>query len=263
MGQYYKVVFKREQDAKPIVNDRKVNGQDYIMAKLMEHGYMLNPLCMSVAKMLEDGKCRLAWVGDYADEDVEKVTGGELKYEDVWGGDVNETHVFRSAKNFSYGGKYLVNHTKKEYISFDRYVNRHVALKGVEDEESKWMLSPFTILTAVGNGQGGGDYFGLEMKRVGSWAWDEISIERTVPEGFTLLDIVFEEGMEDPKEETPSGKKVWRVSVHLAGAVDVKVSADTEDEAGEIAKELAPSLVTGMEVADTEVLTATPEGSAE
>lgn len=175
MGQYYHVAFKNA-NGEVIVNGRSVEGVGYIMAKLLEHGYVKNPLCMAVAKGLYDGDIkRLMWVGDYADDDVSSVTNGEVKYDDVWG-EKEHTHEFKAVE-FDWSGKFLVNHTKKVCISLDEY------LKKAKD---KWgyTICPFTILTAVGNGRGGGDYSGECESLVGTWAWDEIGILDSAPDGY-------------------------------------------------------------------------------
>ena len=46
-------------------------------------------------------------------------------------------------------------------------------------------------MTAVGNGRGGGDYDGVNSDKVGSWAWDEVSIKKEFPYDFKKLDIYF------------------------------------------------------------------------
>lgn len=183
MGQYYNIAFKREGDATPTVNDRKYKGSDYVMAKLMEHGYLETNICQAVACMLADGKTRLAWVGDYAaDGELRKITAGDLNYNMVWcDHDHLHLHEFNEYK-FDYNGKFLVNHTKGVYISFDAWMKTHY--------KAGWCtICPFVILTAVGNGRGGGDYHGTNEDRAGAWAWDELSIEDTPPEGFVLDDF--------------------------------------------------------------------------
>jgi hypothetical protein len=185
MGQYYKVAFKREGDRTATVNDRKYKGSDYVFAKLLEHGYLENKFCKAVAAMLAKGKTRLAWVGDYSEDDeLRKITTEDLNYDMVWG-DRDNFHEFPLSR-FGYKGKYLVNWTKGVYISFDLWKKHY--------EKDEWPLCPFAILTAIGNGRGGGDYDGTEMDRVGEWAWDEISIEKKPPVGFKLLDFCFKEG---------------------------------------------------------------------
>ena len=86
MGQYYKVVFKTGDSTTATVNKRKYKGGDYVFAKLMEHGYLENNLCKAVAAMLAKGKTRLAWVGDYSEDDeLRSITTEDLNYDMVWG----------------------------------------------------------------------------------------------------------------------------------------------------------------------------------
>jgi hypothetical protein len=67
---------------------------------------------------------------------------------------------------------YIVNHTKKVYV------------KKTDG------LHPLSLLTAEGNGRGGGDYNGPNMDMVGTWARDVISMENEAPD-YTLVDCVF------------------------------------------------------------------------
>jgi hypothetical protein len=54
-------------------------------------------------------------------------------------------------------------------------------------------IHPLSLLTAEGNGRGGGDYRGAHEDLVGSWARDVISVEREAPAGFTELECEFSE----------------------------------------------------------------------
>jgi len=194
MGQYYAIAFK---DANGIhTNDRKVEGDGYCMAKLMEHSYFGVYIVDSVAKQLEDTDTRLAWVGDYANEiekqddgtevgEVEKATNFDISHKDVWADNPKNPMVFNRVE-FDYGGKYLVNHDKKVYISFDNY------LKDKNPKED-WVINPIPLLTVIGNGRGGGDYEGTNMEYVGSWIWDLLSIEKEIPEGYEELPLTFKE----------------------------------------------------------------------
>ena len=180
MGQYYRIAY---DDGNLHINDRKVDGKDYIMAKLMEHSYFGNSLMDSMSSVIYKNPTRVIWVGDYADEgdEVSDATSGDVTYDDVWsyGSDLNDVlkHV-----EFDYRGKYLVNHTKGVYISFDKYLDEN-------DQE----IHPLSILTCIGNGRGGGDYEGINMDYVGTWAWDEIEIVDDAHDGMKELDIVFNE----------------------------------------------------------------------
>jgi hypothetical protein len=200
MGQYYKLAIMTA-DGEIRRNDRKYVDSDYVMGKLLEHGYLHNWLCYSVAKGLENGSIkRLAWVGDYAEEDeMREITKGDVSYAMIWGDEsVGEDKDYGRApeiilplvKRFSYKGKYLLNHTKKVYMSFDEYTAAHNAH---ENAEKGWEISPFTILTAIGNGRGGGDYGGDCQEAVGTWAWDEIGIAKKIPDGYTKVLYPFHE----------------------------------------------------------------------
>lgn len=176
------------QDGVVNYTNRKVEGVDYIMAKLTEHSYFNNFLIDSVADKIHNHKAKIAWVGDYANEPGDlDCTTADVDYEKCWGDkclDRNEVHqALKLCKRFAYRNRYLVNHDKGVYISFNDYRKN---AKG-----KKWVMSPISLLTAIGNQRGGGDYYGLNEDKVGSWAWDEISIEDKKPYGYTQLNIFF------------------------------------------------------------------------
>jgi hypothetical protein len=66
----------------------------------------------------------------------------------------------------------LVNHTKKLYIRYDEM-----------PDKDGWVINPLPLMTACGNGRGGGDYHSQypDFDKVGSWAGDVLSIEMAVP----------------------------------------------------------------------------------
>jgi hypothetical protein len=51
----------------------------------------------------------------------------------------------------------------------------------------KNQFHPLPILTAEGNGRGGGDYRGADEDLVGTWARDVISVEMEAPADYTML----------------------------------------------------------------------------
>ena len=185
MGQYYHIGFKN--GGKIFVNYRKVENCGYQMAKLMEHSYINDELMDAVAGFILKNPTRLLWCGDYAkDAEVQEKTGGCLKYDDLWG-DVPLPggaggFVFRKCGNFRYAGRFLVNHDKRQFVSFDRVMKEnHVYWS------DHHVINPISILTALGNGRGGGDYDGESMELVGSWAWDTIEIADGIPDGYVEL----------------------------------------------------------------------------
>ena len=71
-----------------------------------------------------------------------------------------------------------MNHTKKVYV------------------KKNGRFHPLSLLTAEGNGSGGGDYYGPNIDMVGTWARDIISMEDEVSvvaaaPDYTLIECVF------------------------------------------------------------------------
>jgi hypothetical protein len=168
MGQYYRLAFKHDNE-QVVFNDRYIANHDYIMAKLMEHSWMKNPLMIAVAREMYKNPMRLIWCGDYAEpEEVTDETSGEVEFDQIWCED--STHKFYEVTNkFEYMGKWFCNHDKKLAIPLDKYIEQSTNKDG-------WCVCPFSLLTAIGNGRGGGDYHGVNVGWVGDWAWKLISI---------------------------------------------------------------------------------------
>lgn len=201
MGQYYKTIIVSaniDETKKIVYVDDDCNfKQGYIGLKLMEHSFLGNEWTDSIARLMYHTKIRMAEVGDYADEypvyelaynnnvkktclDIENISNGFETYKTY---DDNGDFI-----PFAYKGKYLINWDKKIYINFDEYI----PLSKV-DWDDDCSVSPFNLLTALGNGRGGGDYWESRpnYKYIGSWAWDVISIEDTPPADFTEYPIYF------------------------------------------------------------------------
>lgn len=185
MGQYYHVFL--EQNKKTTIFNRDVDGE-YTMAKLMEHSWWKNPFVASFTKLLYKEPSRVIWMGDYADDDshCQKLSSDFERnfFKEIYGDGVEEKDIKEDVLLLD--DKYLVNHTKNVYIDCNSYKE-----KALNDG---WTIHPLPLLTALGNGQGGGDYFSRVHKEdVGTWAFDEISVEDTIPEGYDVVDIYFKE----------------------------------------------------------------------
>ncbi len=78
---------------------------------------------------------------------------------------------------------FLINHTKKLYVDYSK----------LPKDKDGWIVNPLPLLTALGNGRGGGDYYEdrPDYDKVGIWAHDILSIEFEIPEGFTRMDVNF------------------------------------------------------------------------
>ena len=210
MGQYYMPIILKS-DRKHIVG--YFYSHDYGCGlKLMEHSYIDNPMCNVVENYLkEHNGANIVWAGDYADaepvkipkEEAKKIwqdlvaNGGiETSFSDFWAKDkracVLDAHgdfegeclyslarekyndnnkVIRRAKPKLTASaekndfRFLINETKKQYVDFWEVP----CVDG-------YRVNPLPLLTCEGNGRGGGDYDGLNMDLVGSWARDFIKV---------------------------------------------------------------------------------------
>ena len=168
MGQYYKPYIKNDD------GEFTFRAQDYgCGSKLMEHSWLGNEYVNAALTMIEETPSIVAWVGDYAiDECIEQSI-----YDKVWSIDVNkclpeladiDVKLFFMFYDEIIGEGYLINHTKGEYISLKDY--QEIA------SYDGWCVNPLPRLTAIGNGQGRGDYSGgfPNSHMVGCWALNKI-----------------------------------------------------------------------------------------
>lgn len=201
MGQYYEVMVVKEGNL--IHLDRSVKGGTYIGAKLMEHSWCYNTFCDAVTSMLMDSPARIIWMGDYADDDkrmtdgyiqafiesmnegtlnqIKKTTEQSDSYLALYKYMMKDEGTSLPQANVDYDTLYLVNNTKQEYIVMREY------MKATDNDG--WNAYPLSILTSLGNGQGGGDYYGLNSDMAGYWAGDEVYFSKTKPEGYIQCDL--------------------------------------------------------------------------
>ena len=184
MGQYYRPILTNANGYERVYN-RDVDGE-YTMAKLMEHSWWYNEFVSTICNKLFKNPMKVVWVGDYADD--ADVTNGIEKDELVrlqkkaWknkGNGVKKKELFLD-------NLFLVNHTKKIYLDCNTYKEECVFDGG-------WCVHPLPLLTAIGNGLGGGDYREDDAWQVGQWANDVISVEEVVPEGYEKEEYIFKE----------------------------------------------------------------------
>ena len=165
MGQYYKPYIKNVKTGEEMT----LKSWDYKNgAKLTEHSWLGNDFVNAVFTIILDSPSIIGWIGDYADN-----TGCDPElYKKVWEEGGLENAVI-TPEAFCYyedgikGEGYIINHSKKEYISLAEY-QKLASING-------WCINPLPLLTAIGNGQGGGDYYGYQnADLVGSWYLDTI-----------------------------------------------------------------------------------------
>lgn len=203
MGQYYKPIFLNE-DKKTI----KESASSYTFhegAKLMEHSYVNNLLVNCVEEKLLNKPTRLVWAGDYADPEDGKKKGPNLYdlsdgqgkvmfadfpqkgFNELWDATTEQLKEWYPAwgkmVELGKGDIFVLNHDKKQY---------YVRPKRLDD----MVINPLPLLTAEGNGRGGGDYEGTNMELVGTWSRDLIEYvtdKGTVPYDYTLIEPSFKE----------------------------------------------------------------------
>ena len=188
MGQYYKVI--------------NIDKKEYIRPncglKLMEWSYNLNPLILNLMKKLanEWKGDRVFVVGDYAVahdreldsydrktlEEIEKEIGIYNKkergyYISLYGFVDDNFKEVELEKLEKEEYKYIYNHNKKEYIDLE-----HCPLAWLYEKTGKYnvvRIAPISLALALGNGMGGGDYWGNNEELVGMFLNDVRSLEIT------------------------------------------------------------------------------------
>lgn len=177
MGQYYNPTNIDKEPIEWLYSHKYGSG-----LKLMEHSWLKNDFVGAVCNLLIPGgswyKNRIVWAGDYADgepgtETKENPDGENLYHKGAEKG----IEIQPKETEFDYKKwRYLVNWSKKVTLDMTQVTAK-----------DKWLIHPLPLLTAEGNGRGGGD-FHKEDSRVGMWARDIISIEKAVPLGTSLGD---------------------------------------------------------------------------
>lgn len=154
--------------------------------KLAEHSWVWNDFVNGVMELIEETPSTVAWVGDYADNasDYDGRYTEEV-YASAWHDDCRDRPFEKLPE--THGDGYIVNHSKGEYIDLERYVSANV--------ENGWCVHPLPLMTAIGNGRGGGDYRGRDKDMVGRWAMDVIEYTHEKPEGYAEISPRFETGM--------------------------------------------------------------------
>lgn len=156
MGQYYKPIIlgKRNGIVETFTSWDYDNG-----AKLMEHSYIGNNFVNAVINTIMTkyhGQAKLVWAGDYAEEEPKSETNLYVRA-------MEKTPNKKANQKDNDSIRYIINVDKGEFVDLWNVPSFGGA-----------RIHPLPLLTCEGNGQGGGDYFGCNMKYIGSWARNTI-----------------------------------------------------------------------------------------
>jgi hypothetical protein len=178
--------------------------------KLMEHSYIGNATMNAVLGIILDHPMRIAWIGDYSDEQYGDRYERKLPWEkfrqvyDAVYGSHQQDHLIAPtpmAHDTDSTGWYLVNHTEKSFLSLDAYIRMNKWEESWKNhrtgETESWdmCVHPLSLLTACGNDRGGGDYHSgyPGYDQVGSWAFDLIELTKKQPEQYREVHFSFSE----------------------------------------------------------------------
>jgi len=190
MGQYYFPIILSANGGKTVGS---FYSHDYDEGlKLMEHSWVGVRFVDSViAKAMSIGKpFTLVWFGDYAElsEDVLPLTAHRAfdPAKNVGGIHRDYPRMFQRAKKVYEGGLYRVSpedpaiseylRYTEDAVFYDTVTHQKLSMKkyiahAIElGDEEDHIIHPLPLLTCLGNGKGGGDYWGSDKEWVGSWA---------------------------------------------------------------------------------------------
>jgi hypothetical protein len=207
MGQYYRSAIIAP-DGRVLCADPHTFGDG---AKLTEHSWISNEFVNVAYSLIYKSPKQVAWIGDYAKDEYE--TCGEaytrampfdefLKfYELLWVKDRENLSPDLFSKrdlailDYDTKGTFLVNHDKRVCVDMTVYI-RENTVKG--DVWDGWCMNPLPLLTACGNGRGGGDYSEscIGHENVGIWAFDRLEYTDRIPAGYTEEKFYFNEDEE-------------------------------------------------------------------
>jgi hypothetical protein len=185
--------------------------------KLMEHSYIGNNFVNAVCTQIWKNPMKVAWIGDYSSIPWEGTYTKHISRDDfekicheVWGNEKGPLCIHPKPHGYLTMKKrrgYLINHTTKEYVDLESYIEKNKWHEKSEYRrrrdgrvvnepyEYDKCIHPLPLLTACGNGRGGGDYYDRfsNYENVGSWAFCEIELTGIKPKGYDLAEYHFSE----------------------------------------------------------------------
>ena len=177
MGQYYIAIILSDIKRTPEIIRMWTSPHNYCNGgKLTEHSYIENNFVQAVEHLISpEGMfymSRIVWAGDYADPEQNESCNLYTKVYNNYNGMLQYP---KSHDTSSY--RYIVNHSKKLYVDKERCPKNKYNL----------IVHPLPLLVSEGNGCGGGDYKGNNVELCGTWARDNISVEKTIQTDYNEL----------------------------------------------------------------------------
>jgi hypothetical protein len=181
MGQYYTPIILGDNAHVRLTKHEYIrlflSAHDYNNGmKLMEHSYLKNNFVSAFEYLISpEGPyhmSRVVWAGDYANNEPDSE---QNLYGIALSGQQGNQVQPENKDTPSY--RYIVNHTKGLYVDKNHLEHN---------------IHPLPLLTAEGNGRGGGDYTGQNNELCGTWARDLLSVETACPQGYTELHCDFD-----------------------------------------------------------------------
>lgn len=183
MGQYYKSVILKKNFKKSSSNPTIVGLRAWDFkhgAKITEHAWTGNSFVKGAIQLIAKHKGHpFVWCGDYAEETFTDING-ESANAYMLANTITPSELEEIVKEngIEENYKYIVNYTKRKYIEVP------------DDKED--IMHPLPLLCADGNGAGGGDYWGINMDKVGIWAYDRLGVTNKRPH-YKRIEVKFEE----------------------------------------------------------------------
>lgn len=173
MGQYYKPAILQKGHGRFKVLAWAYSHEFESGLKLTEHSWIGNNFVAVIENHLFRNPQRLVWAGDYADPEKDSKINIYQKCSNVESRKLSDSTMAKHKRHL----RYIINHSKKEFVDLTHLAPTKFTYSG---KDNIWHMHPMSLLTAEGNGRGGGDYSGADEKMVGIWARDVISTDTTI-----------------------------------------------------------------------------------
>jgi len=207
MGQYYVPIILNPDESVTTFSNYTFGNSP----KLTDHSWIGNSMVNVVYVHIHNKPRKVAWIGDYSDIEYETSDASYTKqlpfdefmkyYSSARTGEEDETDCYQirhyshddiNIVNLSSVNFYLVNHTINVYFDLSKYIERCTIKEGYK---KGYCLDPLPLLTACGNGRGGGDFFNNNTSsgydQIGTWAFNILELCDTQPIRYVEKSINF------------------------------------------------------------------------